>query len=302
MKIIFLGTSSAVPTKERGLSSIAILREGELLLFDAGEGVQRAIIKMGLGFNRRMKVFVTHLHGDHCSGLLGLIQSMSMLNRKVPLKVFGPAKLDDFIRFNMKILNLDTTFPLQFRRVSEGIILEERAYRIEAIEAYHSIEGYCYLLREKPRPGKFYPEKAKALGVPEGYLWSQLQRGFPVKVSNTIVRPEQVLGEPRKGRVIGISGDTRPHERLINFFKDCDVLIFDSTYSSEFQDKAIENMHSTAKEAAELALKAHVKLLILTHFSARYEDTRILLEEAKQIHPNVIAANDFLVIEVPYTD
>ncbi|GBC75242.1 Ribonuclease Z [archaeon HR06] len=249
-----------------------------------------------------MKIFITHMHGDHCIGLLGLIQTMSMLNRRLPLNIYGPSKLDEFIHFNLRLLNLDIPFPLYIKKVKEGIIVEEKDYKVEAISSEHSIESYSYLLKEKDRPGKFYPEKAKALGVPEGFLWSLLQKGISVKINNNIIKPEQVLGEARKGRTIGISGDTRPNERLVNFFKDCDVLIFDSTYSSEYQEKAIVNKHSTAREAAELALKANVKLLILTHFSARYDDTKVLLEEAKSIHPNVMVAKDFMILEVPYEE
>jgi ribonuclease Z len=300
LRITFLGTSSAVPTLKRGLASISILRGNELLLFDVGEGVQRAMMSVGLGFNRRTKIFITHMHGDHSLGLIGLIQTMSMVNRQAPVYLYGPKGIKGFVLDNIRYLGFGLTFPLYIKTVTEGKIVNEKEYVIEAIKANHSILSYSYCLREKKRAGRFYPERAKELGVPKGRLWSLLKSGKEVKVGDKIVKPSYVLGPEREGRVIGISGDTRPDEKFVEFFKGCDVLIFDSTYCEEHKDKAIENMHSTAKEAAEIAKKANAKLLILTHFSARYDDVNKLIEEAAKVHNSVIAANDFLTIEVPY--
>lgn len=304
LRITFLGTSASVPTKKRGLSSIAILRGSELLLFDCGEGVQRVLMASGLGLNRRMKVFITHLHGDHCLGVLGLIQTQSMLNREKLLSIYGPPKTKGFVEANRRYLNFGLTFPLKIIAVREGIIFDDResGYFVEACKGEHTILSYGYKLTEYPRVGVFHPEKAIELGVPEGALWSELQKGRSVVVDGRTVSPREVLGPQRKGRMIGISGDTRPTKALGKFFKGANILIFDSTYGEDRSEKARENMHSTAREAAELAMKAGVGTLVLTHFSPRYEDVSELVKEASSIHPNVIEATDLQSLVVPYPD
>ena len=298
MKLVFLGTSAAQPTTERGLTCICLEREGEILMFDAGEGAQLSYLKSGLGWNKKMKIFVTHLHGDHCIGILGLLQTMTLQNRTEPMEIYGPDGIEEFIAANIKVLNFGLSFPVMITTVKEETIVDEKTYIVSACEADHSIMSFSYLFQEKDKPGRFFPDKAKELGVPEGELWHKLQTGLDIQVGNKIVKSSDVLGEKRSGKKIGISGDTRPTKKLENFFTDCDYLSFDSTFSAELQDKAIETHHSTAKEAAELAKKANVSNLILTHFSARYSDETVLLEEAKNIHNNVIAAKDLLEIEI----
>ena len=160
--------------------------------------------------------------------------------------------------------------------------------------------SYCYCLEERERPGMFYPEKAQKLGIPKGGLWHKLQHGEQIEFNGRIIKSEEVTGPKRRGRKIGISGDTRTNDGLADFFRDCDLLIFDSTYGEDHKDKATETTHSTAKEAAELATKGRVKKLVLTHFSARYDDVNVLVKEASEVHPNVVAAEDLMVIEIPY--
>jgi len=298
MKLVFLGTSAAQPTPERGLTCICLEKEGEILMFDAGEGAQISYLKSGLGWNKKMKIFVTHLHGDHCIGILGLLQTMTLQNRIEPMEIYGPDGIEEFIAANIKVLNFGLSFPVMITTVSEGAVVNEKTYTINSCEADHSVTSYSYLFQEKDKPGRFFPDKAKELGVPEGELWHKLQTGQDIQVGDKIVKSYDVLGEKRPGKKIGISGDTRPTKKLEEFFKDCDYLSFDSTFSHELQDKALETHHSTAKEAADLAKKANVSNLILTHFSARYNDESVLLEEAKTIHSSVIAAKDLLEIEI----
>ena len=298
MKLVFLGTSAAQPTSERGLTCICLEKEGEILMFDAGEGAQISYLKSGLGWNKKMKIFVTHLHGDHCIGILGLLQTMTLQNRTEPMEIYGPDGIEEFIAANIKVLNFGLSFPVMITTVREGTVVNEKTYTINSCEADHSVTSYSYLFQEKDKPGRFFPDKAKELGVPEGELWHKLQTGQDIQVGDKIVKSSDVLGEKRPGKRIGISGDTRPTKKLEEFFKDCDYLSFDSTFSHELQDKALDTHHSTAKEAADLAKKANVSNLILTHFSARYNDESILLEEAKTIHSSVIAAKDLLEIEI----
>jgi len=298
MKLVFLGTSAAQPTAERGMTCICLVLDKEILMFDAGEGAQIAFQKAKLGWNKKIKIFVTHLHGDHCVGILGLLQTMSLQNRTESVDIYGPTGIEEFIAANLKILNFGLTFPVRITRIKEGLVFDDSGYSVHVCEAEHSIPAYSYLFTEKDRPCRFCPEKAKALGIPEGKLWSELQSDKEVTVQGKIVKPSDVMGEKRKGIKIGISGDTRPTGKLAEFFRGCNYMTFDSTYSDTLRDKAKENYHSTAKEAAELAKKAGVTNLILTHFSARYEDVAELVSEAKTIHDSVTAARDLLEIDL----
>ncbi|MCL4540657.1 MAG: ribonuclease Z [Bacteroidetes bacterium] len=300
-KIHFLGTASAVPTRDRALSCVVVSYENTLVYFDCGEGSQRSAIVSGLGFNKECQIFITHMHGDHVVGLLGLLQTMAMYRRQRDLQVFGPKKIIEFIVENKNILNFGITFNVNVKEVRAGKAFESKQskYRVFAERSEHSTSSYSYVFEEKEKPGRFYPKKAQRLGVPEGPLWSELQHGKSVKSkTGKTVSPEQVCGPLRKGKRIGISGDTRPNKKLEKFFRGCDVLIFDSTYSDENKQNAVENMHSTAREAAVLARKARVKQLILTHFSARYTDVLPLVRQAQEEFPNTIAANDSLVYDV----
>ena len=298
MKIVYLGTSAAAPTVERSLTCICLIHENEVLMFDAGEGAQIAYLKAGLPWNKKMKIFVTHLHGDHCLGILGLLQTMSLQKRTESVEIYGPAGIEEFITANIKVLNFGLPFPVFITIVDEGNVVNEKNYRINCCEAQHGITAYSYSFEENERVGVFYPEKAKELGVPEGKMWQELQNGNSIEIDGKIIESSQVTGEKRPGKKIGISGDTRPTEKLEKFFQDSDYLSFDCTFSFDLQDRAVETNHSTAKEAAELAKKANVKNLILTHFSARYNDESVLLNEAKEIHESTITAKDLLEIEI----
>lgn len=299
-KIHFLGTSSAVPTKDRGLSCTAINYENSLAFFDCGEGSQRAINLAGLGFNKESTIFVTHMHGDHVVGLLGILQTMSMNRREKRLEIFGPKGIIDFVNTNREILKFGMTFEAAVSEIGQGLVCSNRRYKVYAQRSEHINDSFAYVFEEREKPGKFNTLKATKLGIPEGPLWSKLQHGSKVISPRTgmVVKPEQVLGPPRKGKKIGISGDTRPSSKLQRFFKGCDVLIFDSTYSDTHAANAIENKHSTSREAATLARNANAKKLILTHFSARYRNVSSLVKQAREVFPNTIAARDGLVYDV----
>ena len=298
MKLVFLGTSAAQPTQKRGLSCLCLEREGEIIMFDAGESAQISYTKAGLGWNKKMKLFVTHLHGDHCVGILGLLQTMSMQNRTESLEIFGPKGIDEFLAANIKILNFSLPFSILITIVSEGKMYENNKFLIHAAKANHSITAFSYLFEEKDKPGRFNVQKANELGIPEGELWNKLQNGEEVNNNGKTIRPEQVLGTKRPGKKIGISGDTMPTKELELFFNECDYLVFDSTFLDEEKQKAQDTCHSTAKQAAELGKNANVKNLILTHFSARYKDEIGHKNEAGKIHDSVITARDLLEVEI----
>ena len=298
MELIFLGTGGAHPTLERSTTCICLVKDGEVLMFDAGEGAQIPYLKAGLGWNKKMKIFVTHLHGDHCIGILGFLQTMTLQNRTEPIEIYGPEGIEEFIAANTKVMNFGLSFPVLITSVNEGLVVNEKKYEVRACEAKHSVPTFSFVFQEKEKPGTFYPEKATALGVPKGELWHKLQQGEEVIIENKSIKPSEVMGPNVSGKKIGISGDTRPIKNLEVFFKNCDYLVFDSTFSDDLKQKAIESCHSTAKEAATFAKNAGVKNLILTHFSARYKNENVLLEEAKAIHNSVIAANDQLKVEI----
>ena len=298
MKLVFLGTSAAQPTENRGLSCICLERDGEIMMFDAGEAAQISYMKSGLGWNKKMKLFVTHLHGDHCVGILGLLQTMSMQNRTETLEIFGPNGIEEFLAANIKILNFGLSFPVIITIIKEGKIFENEKFSIHVCKANHSTTAFSYLFEEHDKPGRFNLEKAKELKIPEGELWNKLQNGHEIIIDGKIIKPEQVLGEKRPGKKVGISGDTMPTKELEKFFTGCDYLVFDSTFLDEEKQRAQDTCHSTAKQAATLGKNARVKNLILTHFSARYKDEVGHLKEAQEIHSSVITAKDLLEIEI----
>jgi ribonuclease Z len=303
MKIVFLGTSAAIPTQNRGLSSIVIKRAGELLIFDVGEGMQKNFLQAKLGVNKKTKVFVTHLHIDHCLGLLGLFQTMSLLGRTRKIDIYGEPRLREFINENFRIINIALSFELVVHVIDkEGVIATEDDYQISCCKADHSVPAFSYCIKEHPRLGVFNIKKAIELSIPKGNLYRRLQNGEDVVVQGKLIKSNQIVGPKRKGRKIGISGDTRPSSKLRNFFDSCDILIFESTYIHEYQRKAIETFHSTSTEAALLAKESNCNKLLLTHFSSRYNDPTILLDEARTIHNNVDLAEDMKTFYIPYVE
>jgi len=303
LNVIFLGTGGSIPTPKRGLSAIAIRRKTELLLFDCGEGTQRQMIQAGVGFHRKAKIFVTHMHGDHVLGLPGLLQTMSLLDRTKKLEIYGPQGIKAFVEAISQTVRFSLTFPVQVSEVEAGLVCEEKEYEVYAAQSDHIDHSLAYALIEKPRPGRFNIEKARSLGVPEGPLWSKLQGGSSVKLpSGRIVKPEMVLGPPRPGRKIVYTGDTRQSENLVKLAENADLLIHEATFDDELTERAVEDGHSTPGMAAETAKKAGVKRLVLTHISARYKDAGLLLEQARKVFVNTELAEDFLRLELPLSE
>jgi len=223
---------------------------------------------------------------------------MSMQNRTEILEIFGPSGIDEFIAANIKVLNFGLSFPILINIIKDEEIIEEENFSICICKANHSITAYSYLFEEKDKPGRFNVKKAKELKIPEGELWNRLQNGNQIEINGRIIKSEEVLGEKRPGKKVGISGDTMPTEKLEKFFTGCDYLVFDSTFLNEEKQRAQDTCHSTAKQAATLGKNARVKNLILTHFSARYKNEKGHLDEAGKIHDSVITAKDLLEIEI----
>lgn len=303
LNVIFLGTGGSIPTPKRGLSAIAIRRKTELLLFDCGEGTQRQMIQAGVGFHRKTKIFITHMHGDHVLGLPGLLQTMSLLDRTKKLEIYGPQGIKAFVEAISQTVRFSLTFPVQVSEIDAGLVCEEKEYEVYATQSDHMDHSLAYALTEKPRPGRFNIEKARSLGVPEGPLWSKLQGGSSVKLPDCrIVKPEMVLGPPRPGRKIVYTGDTRCSKNLVKLAENADLLIHEATFDDELMERAREDGHSTPSMAAETAKEAGAKWLVLTHISARYKDAGLLLEQARKVFSNTDVAQDFLRLELPLSE
>ena len=301
LRVVFLGTSGAIPTLERSLPAVLVQRGNEQLLFDCGEGVQRQIIRAKAGFHKKTKVFLSHLHGDHVLGLPGLLQTMALMDRTKKVEVYGPEGTVAFLACVSETLRFGLTFQVEVHEVRDGgVVCSETDYTVEAAWANHVTLSLAYAFLEKPRPGKFYPEKAMALGVPKGLLWSKLQHGESVALlDGRVVKPEEVAGQARRGRKIVYSGDTRPFKGFAKFATRADLVVHEATFDDALAEKAELDGHSTPSQAALQAKRAKAKMLVLTHVSARYADAGLLVEQAKKVFPNTVVAEDFMVLELP---
>lgn len=303
LRVTFLGTGGALPTKTRNPSSIMLNRDGELLLFDCGEGAQQQMMRAKTGMMAISSIFITHFHADHVLGIPGLLQTLSFHGREEPLDIYGPMWVEDFTRLVMALGYCKLKFEVRAHTLIPGEAIEKDDYFIVTAKGMHSVPSLAYAFVEKPRPGRFDRDRAIELGVPEGPLFSKLHNGESVEVGGRVILPEDVVGEPRAGRKIVYSGDTRPCDEVIELSRGADLLIHDGTLAEEKLDWAKESLHSTAREAAEVALEANVSRLILTHISSRYsDDTSVLLEEAKAVFENVEIASDLFELEIPFVD
>lgn len=303
MKVIFLGTGGSFPTKERNPTSIAVRRQGEMLLFDCSEGTQRQMTHTKISPMKVGSIFLTHFHGDHFLGIPGLVQTMSLMDREEELEIFGPPRTEEKISKLLEIPVFGLKFDIKILDISPGESVRRDGYKIKTAETDHSAPGIAYGIVEDRRPGKFHPEKAQELGLEPGPLYSRLQQGEEIELSDgTVVEPSQVMGPPRSGRKIVYSGDTRPSEEIVKLAEDADLLIHDGTFSSDLEDEADVGGHSTVEEAAEVAKRAGVQKLVLTHVSPRHTDLSKLEEEAKEIFPNSVFAEDFMELEIELED
>jgi ribonuclease Z len=304
LAIRFLGTSAARPTVERNVTALALVREGETLLFDCGEGTQRQMMRYGVGFTGA-DIFFTHFHTDHLLGLIGLTRTMSLQGRTELLRLHGPAGAHRALRPCIAFGSERLTFPVEIAELDGTAVIDRPQYSIQAIPADHrGATAIGYALIEKIRLGRFNPELARSMGIPEGPLWGRLHRGERVTLPDgQEVDAATLVGEPRAGRKIVISGDTRPTDALRAMASGADVLVHEATFGDDEAARAVETGHSTAREAAMLAREAGVKRLLLTHFSARYSrDPGELVAQAQSVFPATVAARDGLEIDVPHDD
>lgn len=303
LSVTLLGTGASCPSVERNVAALALVREGETILLDCGEGTQRQMMRYGVSFAFR-EIFFTHYHGDHMLGVTGLIRTLGLQDRTAPVTLYGPRGAARILGGALAVGIERTRFPVEIVELRPGDRLRREGYDIVVFETDHRADTVGYALAEHRRLGRFNPERARALGIPEGPLWGRLHRGETVELPDgRRVGPEELVGPPRPGRTVVYSGDTRPSLAVIEAARGADLLIHEATFSEEERERALETGHSTAAQAAEVAQKAGVRRLVLTHISPRYgKEAPELLAEARAVFPETIVGRDGLTIEVPFVD
>jgi ribonuclease Z len=301
LDLVFLGTSGSAPTASRSPAALLVRRGGDRLLFDCGEGTQRQLMRSTVGLPDLEEIFITHFHGDHYLGLPGMLKTFHLRQREVPLTIYGPAGLVHLFSELRRVFG-KVGYPLDLIEVRPGDALEREGYRLLAFPVDHGVAAVGWALEEDDRPGRFDPDAADALGVPFGPERGALQRGEPVALpGGRTVAAVEVVGPARPGRRVVIPGDTAPVETVRAFADGADVLVHEATFTEQERDRAAETLHSTARQAAEAARDAGVRLLALTHVSPRYFGPE-LLEEAQEVFAATVVPRDFDVIEVPFAE
>jgi ribonuclease Z len=303
LSVTFLGTGAATPTIDRNVAGLSVQREGEMFLFDCGEGNQRQMMRYGVGFSFK-EIFFTHYHADHMLGVTGLLRTMGLQDRSAPVTLYGPKGAQRILTAAISLGIERNKFPVEIVEVKPGDTLVRDEYDIVVFETEHRADTVGYALAEHTRLGRFNPDRARELGIPEGPLWGRLHKGQPVILEDgRTFTPADLVGAPRRGRRLVYSGDTRPHLPVIEASRGADLLVHEATFAGDELERARETGHSTAAEAARVALEAGVRRLALTHISSRYNrDATELLAEARAVFPDTVIARDGLTLDVPYVD
>jgi ribonuclease Z len=299
LSVLFLGTAGSVPTVQRAPASMLVRRGGDRVLIDCGEGTQRQLLR-SVGLPDVEHVFLTHYHADHFLGLPGMLKTFAMRGRDVPLTVYGPPGLRGLMSDLRRVYGR-LTYDVLLQELQPSDSVEMDGWRIGAYAAVHRLEALGYALVEDERPGRFDPVLADGLGVPAGPEFGRLQRGEPVESPGGVVEPRDVMGAPRPGRTVVFTGDTEPCDATVAVSQGADLLVHDGTFAEEETERARKTGHSTARQAAEVAERADVSLLALTHLSSRYFAPAIE-KEAREVFERTVVPRDFDLIEVPYRE
>lgn len=306
MKVVFLGTAGSLPTPERNPSAVMINREGELLLFDCGEGTQQQMMRARTGMMKLSSIFLSHLHADHTLGIPGLLQTMAFQGREEELTIYGPHGLSEFYRACRGLGLFGLKYPVRVRELVPGDIIEKNGYTIKAVRTDHGVPSLGYVIRDDMSPGRFNRERAVSLGVPPGPLFSKLHRGEKITLDDGRVidpKADGIVGEPRPGLKIAYSGDTRESDFFFEEAADADLLIHEGTFTKETSENAEEWGHSTAAGVAEMAKKHRIRMLALVHVSQRFsEDITPVFEEAHAVFENVVVPADLDELEIVRKD
>lgn len=307
MQITFLGTSSGVPTRSRNVSGVALRlpQRGELWLFDCGEGTQHQLLRSDLKIGQLNRIFITHMHGDHTFGLMGLLASCGLAGNVQRIDLYGPPGLNEYLRACRQYSSTHFSYPLQVHTVEPGVVYEDEEFIVTCAPLKHRVTAFGYRVTEKDRPGRFDVEKAAALSIPPGRVYGQLKRGETVTLlDGRQIHGSDLCGPTEIGRKIVYCTDTVYCDEAVELSRDADVLIHEATFAHQDAQLAFDRLHSTSTMAAQVAHTAGVKHLIMTHFSPRYAPGNAivlddLLTEARAIFPSTELAYDFLNYEVP---
>ncbi|MDX6512667.1 MAG: ribonuclease [Gaiellaceae bacterium] len=301
LDLVFLGTSGSAPTARRAPSALLLRRGGDRLLIDCAEGTQRQFMRSSVGLPDLPEVFLTHFHADHYLGLPGMLKTFALRGREEPMTIYGPRGLADLFSSLRRIFG-KLTYPFELVELQPGDVLDRGDYRVVTFNVQHGVPALGYALVEEERPGRFDVPTADALGVPPGPERGRLQAGEAIALPDgTVVTPAQVLGEPRAGRKVLVTGDTAPSLGFIELAQDADLLVHEATFCEDERERAHETSHSTAKEAAQVAAAAGVRMLALTHLSSRYFGKETA-REAREVFPETVVPRDFDVIQIPFAE
>ncbi|MFD1360628.1 ribonuclease Z [Lentibacillus salinarum] len=304
MELVFLGTGSGVPSKERNVSAIALKllqEQNSIWLFDCGEATQHQILRTNIKPRKITKIFITHLHGDHIFGLPGLLSSRSFQGGEDLLTIYGPEGIKDYIETTLAVSGTTLTYPLSIVEFTEGEVFEDEQFTISCKQLDHGIPSYGFRITEKDKPGRLLVDKLKAAGIEPGPTYQQIKENDVVRTDDgQVIHRAQYIGPDKRGRVVTIMGDTRVSDNEQSFVEGSDVLVHEATFGEEKADLAKAYFHSTTKQAATLARESNVGKLILTHISSRYqqEDDQQLVAEAQAIFPVTELASDFYQVTI----
>ena len=306
MEAFILGCGGMMPLPYRHLTSVLLRREGDLFLFDCGEGTQVSLRRLNLKWKKIDAIFISHTHADHVTGLPGILMLNAQVDRTEPLYIYGPPKIKEYVATSRKVLDMYINYPIVVKEIEAPCVVHSgKDFYIRAFPLDHTKICVGYTLEELDRPGEFNPDKARELGVPVGPLWAQLQQGFEVKATDgSIVKPEQVLGEKRSGRKFSFVTDTLYKKTIAEEVRGSDLLVCEGMFENELIDQAKEKKHMTAAQAATIARDADVRRMCMIHYSPRYTDRELekLLQEAKEIWPKAELSRDRMNIDIPYVD
>ena len=306
MEAFILGCGGMMPLPYRHLTSVLLRREGDLFLFDCGEGTQVSLRRLNLKWKKIDAIFISHTHADHVTGLPGILMLNAQVDRTEPLYIYGPPKIKEYVETSRKVLDMYINYPIVVKEIEAPCVVHSgKDFYIRAFPLDHTKVCVGYTLEELDRPGEFNPDKARELGVPVGPLWAQLQNGFEVQAADgTTVKPEQVLGEKRSGRKFSFVTDTLYKTTIADEVRGSDLLVCEGMFEEELIDQAKEKKHMTATQAATIARDANVRRMCMIHYSPRYTDRELekLLTQAREVWPNTELSRDRLNIEIPYID
>lgn len=306
MEAFVLGCGGMMPLPYRHLTSVLLRRDGDLFLFDGGEGTQVSLRRLNLKWKKINAIFVSHTHADHVTGLPGILMLSAQVDRSEPLYIFGPPKIAEYIESSRKVLDMYINYPIVVKEIAAPcVVYEGDGFKVRAFPLDHTKVCVGYTLEEEDRPGEFNPDEAMKLNVERGPLWGKLQHGEPVINSDgQEIRPEQVVGKSRKGRKFSFVTDTLYLPSISGEVKDSDLLICEGMFADDCEDQAREKKHMTSRQAATIARDSASRRMAIIHYSPRYndKDLDVLLRQAREVYPDTELTRDRMHIEIPYVD